>query len=242
MPSAPPNTSQTGHKVQNGFDIDVFKKLVARFDSNYAGEAETAFRKAVTLCAQAQIRFCDAAAEAYGQSGNTAQLQAEIDDLRRRLEQREKQGAAIADARDVLEREFTAYRTKAEQVDRKAQAETAQLRREIVKLQMASGQAGLYCRACEWKRRALAVVATLMIGWAWFAHRIWFARLGLKDSGEWHGLHGVLLAAVPLLLIVVHWRWLKFKRKHSWLSWRDNDVYRLIAERWNEFLQRLEMR
>lgn len=97
-PSGSPSSSQTS------IDIDIFKKLVARFDSSYAGEAETAFRKAISMCAQAQMRFCDAATEAYGQDGD-AKLRAEIADLRQRLEQREKR-AALADARDQLEREF----------------------------------------------------------------------------------------------------------------------------------------
>jgi hypothetical protein len=225
-----------------GIDIEIFKKLVARFDSNFAGEAETAFRKAISMCAQAQMRFCDAATEAYGQDGDAAQLRAEIADLRQTLEQREKQGAAIADARDQLEREFTAYRYKAEQTEQADKAETAKLRRELLKLQMTSGQVGIYCRACETKRRALAVAATVLIAWAWFAHREWFARLGIHDAGEWRGVHGVLLAAAPPLLILTHWRWLKFKRKVTWVSWRDNDVYRLIAARWNELLRQLVMR
>ena len=227
---------------QTGIDIDTFKKLVARFDSSFPAEAETSFRKAISMCAQAQMRFCDAAAEAYGQTGNTGQLQAEIADLRQKLDLREKQGAALADARDQLEREFAAFRTKAEQAEQNHQAEATRLRRELYRMQMASGQVGIYCQACETKRRMLAVTATGLIGWAWFNHRDWFARIGLHDNGEWHGLHGVMLAAIPLLVILGRWRWLKFKRKTSWVSWRDNDVYRLIAAQWNGFLQRLVMK
>jgi hypothetical protein len=235
-----PKANQTG--FQAGLDFDTFKKLVARFDSSFAGEAETAFRKAVLLCAQAQTRFCDAATEAYGQSAGTAQLQAEIAELQQRLEQREKQGAALADARDVLEREFTAYRYNAEQAECTSQAEAAKLRRELAKLHMASGQIGVYCRGCEVKRRALALIATSLLGWVWFGHPEWFVRLGLHDTGAWQKVHGLFLAAAPLLVILVHWRWMKFKRKNSWVSWRDNDVYRLLADRWNQFLQRLVMK
>jgi hypothetical protein len=49
------------------FDLEMFGKLVALFDSNAAGEAESAFRKAVIMCARNGIRFSDAAQFAFGQ-------------------------------------------------------------------------------------------------------------------------------------------------------------------------------
>ena len=82
----------------SGFDAETFKKLVARFDSNHAGEAETAFRKAMAMCAQSDLRFCDAASEAYGRS---SELEAELAEVRELLGQREKQGAVLADARQA---------------------------------------------------------------------------------------------------------------------------------------------
>jgi hypothetical protein len=52
------------------FDGETFGKLVALFDSNNAGEAENAFRKAVLMCAKNGLRFCDAAGMAFGHDGD----------------------------------------------------------------------------------------------------------------------------------------------------------------------------
>lgn len=62
------------------FDVETFGKTVALFDSNNAGEAENAFRKAVLLCAKNGLRFCDAAAMAFGQGdgGEVAALQEQL--------------------------------------------------------------------------------------------------------------------------------------------------------------------
>ena len=49
------------------FDLELFGKLVALFDSNQAGEAESAFRKAVIMCARNGMHFSEAAGMAFGQ-------------------------------------------------------------------------------------------------------------------------------------------------------------------------------
>lgn len=212
-----------------GFDAETFKKLVARFDSNHTGEAETAFRKAMLICVQAQMRFCDAATEAYGTTTRRAELETELASMKELLEQRERQGAALADARDRLEQEFATYRGRAEQ-------ELARLRRK------AGPQIGQICRGCQWKLVALAVVAGLPIARVWFSDQVSLSTFGLADTEPWQNTAcGVLLAAAPLLAVLCRWRWLVFKRKHSWVSWTDNDIYRRAAARWNALLQRLTL-
>jgi hypothetical protein len=62
------------------FDAEMFGKLVALFDSNQAGEAESAFRKAVLLCAKNGLHFGEAAGMAFGHgdSGKVAELEAKL--------------------------------------------------------------------------------------------------------------------------------------------------------------------
>ena len=62
------------------FDVETFAKLVALFDSNNAGEAENAFRKAVLICAKNGLHFCEAAGMAFGQGdgGEVAELQEQL--------------------------------------------------------------------------------------------------------------------------------------------------------------------
>lgn len=72
-----------------GFDVETFGKTVALFDSNNAGEAENAFRKAVLMCAKNGLRFCDAAGMAFGQGDG-----GEVADLRDQLQQQEAEYAA----------------------------------------------------------------------------------------------------------------------------------------------------
>jgi hypothetical protein len=79
---------------------ETFKKLVALFDSGNAGEAENAFRKAVLLCAKNGLRFCDAAALAFGQSDG-----GEVAELQDRLRQQEAQHAnQLTEAAEVVQR------------------------------------------------------------------------------------------------------------------------------------------
>jgi len=219
--------SSAANNARVGFDAETFKKLVARFDSNHSGEAETAFRKAMLMCVQAQMRFCDAATEANGQSAREAELETELAAVRELLDQRERQGAALADARDRLEQEFGAYRRQAE--------------RELARLQRTAGQnRGQYCLKCEWKRVALAIIAGWPLAKLWFSHKVSLPAFGFAGAHAWkNNLLGVLLVALPLLVVVCRWGWLAFKRRHAWVSWRDNDIYRHIAAQWNAFLQRL---
>jgi hypothetical protein len=82
------------------FDVETFGKTVALFDSNNAGEAENAFRRAVLMCAKNGLRFCDAAGMAFGQSDN-----GEVAELQDRLRQQEAQHAnQLTEAAEEVER------------------------------------------------------------------------------------------------------------------------------------------
>lgn len=208
------------HGNQSGFtarDAEMLRKLVALFDSPIAGEAETAFRKAAQLCARAGLRFCDAVAESHG-----------FAELQERLEQREMQGHQLAEALYDMQREFAAYRHEAE-------TRIEQLTWNTARRPAVPSGGGPFCRGCEWKRRVLALAAV------WPIADVWFAHIEGSDAEPWQHMLGVALAASPLLGVLLRWRVLLFKRKHSWVSRTDNDIYRAIAARWNAFLKRLAM-
>ncbi len=69
------------------FDLEMFGKLVALFDSSQAGEAESAFRKAVIMCARNGMHFSDAARVTYGQNDE------EVAALQEQLRQQEAEHA-----------------------------------------------------------------------------------------------------------------------------------------------------
>ena len=50
--------------------------------------------------------------------------------------------------------------------------------------------------------------------------------------------YGAMLAAVPVMFLVCRWAVIQFKRKHNWVTWRDNDVFRAAADQWNGFLNK----
>lgn len=212
--------SAAQHVHQSGFDArdaEMLRKMIALFDSPNASEAETAFRKAAQLCAKGGLRFCDAIAGIYG-----------FAEMQERLEQREMQGEQLADALDDLRREFAAYRQTAE-------TKIAQLSRNTGRQSAATASGGKLCWGCEWKRRVLALAA------AWPIAGMWFGNLEWSSSEPWQNLLGIVLSASPLLGVLLRWYWLLFSRKYSWVSWKDNDIYRVIAARWNAFLERLAM-
>ena len=184
--SAPQNPNQFGFDAQ---DAGMFRKLVALFDSPSAGEAEAAFRKAANMCARSRRRFIDAIGESFG-----------IAELQQRLAQREAQGEQLADALDDLRRNFAAYRQKAE-------AEIQQLTRNAGRPRAVPKSGGDFCKGCEWKRRILALIASLPI-----AH-LWFSKFDWSDSETWQNLFGIVLSASPLLAVLLRWRWLNFKQK-----------------------------
>ncbi len=215
MPASAP---QNGNRSSfDAHDEETLKKLVALLDSPHAGEAETAFRKAAQLCAKGGLRFYEGVCLCSG-----------VVELHERLEQREAQGEQLADALDDLRREFAAYRQTAE-------TKIAQMSRNAGRHSAVPNGGGLFCRGCEWKRRILALIAAWPIAGLWFSHLAW------GESEAWQNLFGVILSASPLLGVLVRWRWLLFSRKYAWVSWRDNDIYRAIAARWNAFLERLAM-
>jgi hypothetical protein len=81
------------------FDLELFGKLVALFDSSQAGEAESAFRKAVIMCARNGIRFSDAAQFAFGQGNEESAA------LQEQLRQLEAEHASqLAEAATEIER------------------------------------------------------------------------------------------------------------------------------------------
>jgi DNA-binding XRE family transcriptional regulator len=81
------------------FDLETFRNLVGKFDSNQAGGGDAAFRKAVILCTKYGLGFSEAAAMAFGQGdGNAAELEAENAELRAEVEQRKQGGDELADA------------------------------------------------------------------------------------------------------------------------------------------------
>jgi hypothetical protein len=69
-----------------------------------------------------------------------------------------------------------------------------------------------YCRPCEFKRRAIAGLMGVMIL--------------------------AVLAAVPVVLLVCGWTVIQFKRRNHWVTWRNNDVFRAAADKWNGFLSK----
>jgi len=214
----PASATQYGNR--SGFDAhdaEMLRKLIALFDSTSAGEAGAAFRTAMQFCAKRGLRFGDALGEISG-----------LEELQERLEQRETQGGQLADALDELRREFAAYR-------RNAETTIAQLTRNAGRQSAAPNPGGIFCRGCEWKRRILAVLAGWPIAGLWFSHFDW------GDGLPGLNLLGILLAASPLLAVLLRWRWLFFKRKYSWVSRKDNDIYRAVATRWNAILERLAM-
>ncbi len=82
------------------FDVETFGKTVALFDSNNAGEAENAFRKAVLMCARKGLRFCEAAGMAFGQGDG-----GEVADLQDQLQRQEAEHAnQLTEAAAEIER------------------------------------------------------------------------------------------------------------------------------------------
>src|SRR5271169_4199309 len=82
------------------FDVETFGKTVALFDSNNAGEAENAFRKAVLMCAKNGLHFCEAAGKAFGQGDGS-----EVAELQEQLQQQEAQQAnELSEAAGEVER------------------------------------------------------------------------------------------------------------------------------------------
>lgn len=82
------------------FDVETFAKAVALFDSNNAGEAENAFRKAVLMCARKGLRFCEAAGMAFGQGDG-----GEVADLQDQLQRQEAEHAnQLTEAAAEIER------------------------------------------------------------------------------------------------------------------------------------------
>lgn len=93
--------------METDFDVEVFGKIVALFDSDKVGEAQNAFTKAVLLCRKHGLRFADAAGMAFGNADAVRQqletefsaevekmrqaalkLRQENDDLRAQLDER----------------------------------------------------------------------------------------------------------------------------------------------------------
>jgi hypothetical protein len=89
-----------------------------------------------------------------------------------------------------------------------------------------------FCRPCELKRRAIAGLTGVMILAGWF-----YAYPPQEVTPRWTG-YGAMLAAVPFVFLVCRWALIQFKRKHHWVAWRNNDVFRAAADKWNGFLSK----
>jgi hypothetical protein len=104
------------------------------------------------------------------------------------------------------------------------------------------------CLGCESKRRVLSVIAAWPVQRAWFTLFPWDGAHGLRN------LCGLLAAASPLLWISCCGYTRHFREKWSWVSVRDNDLYRMgtryvrnvfvrlqrrLANAWNRFLRRM---
>jgi hypothetical protein len=81
------------------FEIDQFRRCVALFESSISGEAASAIRMALKICADCNLRFCDAAALAYGDdhAGEIAQLKEDISRCKEALAARERDTAELID-------------------------------------------------------------------------------------------------------------------------------------------------
>lgn len=82
------------------FDLEMFGKLVALFDSNQAGEAENAFRKAVVMCAKNGMHFSEAAGMAFGQDDRVVVAEV-LEQLRR---EEAEHASQLTEAAAVIER------------------------------------------------------------------------------------------------------------------------------------------
>jgi len=181
------------------FDQDLFYKLVLLMDSPNEFERQRATGRALQMCADRSVRFCDMVAHAFGQGGKrVAELEAELDEARRG-------GDELADELRRRE-EIIAELRKAERTRRR------------------------WCRPCETKRRMIAGLLGGAILAGWF-----YQYPPQAVTHRWTG-YGLMLAAVPLVFLFLRWRVMSFKRRHHWVTWRDNDAFRAAANRWNGFL------
>ncbi len=89
-----------------------------------------------------------------------------------------------------------------------------------------------WCRSCETMRRITAVTLGGAILAGWF-----YEYPPHQVTHRWSG-YGLLLGVAPLLGLFIRWRVMAFGRKHHWVTWRDNDVFRAVAHSWNGFLRR----
>jgi hypothetical protein len=139
--------------------------------------------------------------------------------LEEKLREAEQDGAEIA--------------LRAQQTEQQLSDEIARLMKEV------ADRDPLYCRRCERKRRILAVIAYFPIAVAWVGY--WLLR---KEQGI--AALGGVPAYIPLVVVVLRWNWLLFKRRNAWVSIRDNNVYRKaqawFSERKLPFLRKGESR
>lgn len=87
-----------------------------------------------------------------------------------------------------------------------------------------------FCRACERKRRAIACLLGLI------TLAFWLTQYPPRNVPAGKTGLGAALAVAPLVFLFIRWRVICFKSKRHWVSWRDNDVFRAVAARWNRFL------
>jgi len=67
----------------------------------------------------------------------------------------------------------------------------------------------------------------------------WFYKFPPQEvTHRWSG-YGLLLASVPFVFLVCRWSVIQFKRRNRWVTWRDNEVSRALARRWNRIVRKL---
>lgn len=97
--------------MASDFDFNLFRKRVALFDSNRAGERDTAFRQAMAQCEKVGLRFVDAVTAAYN-SSNEAEWQARYETLIANAEKLSEQYNAEANANDDLRQQVEQLRAE----------------------------------------------------------------------------------------------------------------------------------
>ena len=128
---------------------------------------------------------------------------------------------------DWLQDHFESARIRQDYAELEKQCD--ELAEAVTKLR----EVGKFCRSCELKRRLIAgaIGAALAM--------VWFGSYSSFDVGLGMTACGILLSFGPLLYVLGRWRFLNFKRDVAWVSVKDNELYRAIADRWNHFLKRL---
>jgi vacuolar-type H+-ATPase subunit I/STV1 len=166
-----------------------------------------------------------------GSEKNVHDISAERDRMRAALKERDD---VIAALRGEMKNIYERTRWESDEMQRRVN-ERERVNNELrAELKRMNDRFEL-CGRCEVKRRILGIIAGLPILFFVFQHSPW------QESSLQENLCKVLMGAGPLLAVFIRWRWMLFKLRYSWVSRRDNDIFRAIAAKWNGFLQRISL-